>query len=112
MKSKEEKMNVAMLKRGFIVVLIAAMLVVSAGSAAFGKDTRKDLIRNDATDPAVMVVDFAAARPVGFAALVTGTVFFTASLPFSLIGGNTGEAFEAMVKSPARYTFLRPLGSF
>jgi len=105
-------MKFAILKRGFIVILIAAMLVVSAGSSAFGKDTRKDLIRNDSPDPAVMVVDFAAARPVGLAALVTGTVFFTASLPFSLIGGNTGAAFDAMVKSPARYTFLRPLGSF
>jgi hypothetical protein len=45
-----------------------------------------------------------------------GTVFgcgaFLISLPFSLLGGNTKEAFNALVAQPAQYTFLRPVGDF
>ncbi len=89
------------------------MLVASTGSFALGSDdTRRDLMQTSDTDPAAMVVDFAVARPVGFASLVTGAVFFTASIPFSALGGNTGVAFEKMVMDSARYTFLRPLGGF
>jgi len=37
---------------------------------------------------------------------------FIASVPFSALGGNTKEAYEEMVKKPARYTFKRQLGDF
>lgn len=100
------------LKKAFIVISIAVLLVVSTGSAAIGSETRKDLLESGGIDPAAMIVDFSAARPVGLASLVTGSVFFVASLPFSLLGGNTGMAYEKMIVDPARYTFLRPLGGF
>ncbi len=106
-------MGSSTVKKVFIVISIAAMLVVSSGSFALGSDdTRRALMETRDTDPAAMVVDFAVARPVGFAALVTGAVFFTVSLPFSALGGNTEVAFEKMVMDSARYTFLRPLGGF
>jgi hypothetical protein len=41
---------------------------------------------------------------------IIGTVTYIVTLPFSLLGGNAGEAGKAMVVEPAKYTFVRPLG--
>jgi hypothetical protein len=57
-----------------------------------------------------MILDFILLRPLGTAATVLGAVFFTASLPFSTIGGNTKAAFQKLVIEPAKFTFKRPLG--
>ncbi len=62
--------------------------------------------------PEAMIVDIVAARPIGLVATVTGTVFFVVSLPFSALGGNTAEAWDSLVVSPAKYTFRRPLGDY
>ena len=45
-------------------------------------------------------------------AIALGSLVFIVSVPFSALGGNTQEAFEEMVKKPARYTFKRQLGDF
>lgn len=64
-------------------------------------------------DPGLMMTtDLALARPVGAAATVTGFALFLVSSPFSLIGGNAGEAWDSLVTAPATYTFKRPLGHF
>ncbi|MGB3225776.1 MAG: hypothetical protein WBB23_23505 [Desulforhopalus sp.] len=62
--------------------------------------------------PEAMIVDIIAARPIGLVATITGTVVFVVSLPFSALGGNTGEAWDSLVVSPAKYTFRRPLGEY
>ena len=62
--------------------------------------------------PEAMIVDIVAARPIGLVATITGTVVFVVSLPFSALGGNTGEAWDSLVVSPAKYTFRRPLGDY
>jgi hypothetical protein len=59
-----------------------------------------------------MIVDILAARPIGLVATITGTVVFVVSLPFSALGGNTEEAWDSLVVSPAKYTFRRPLGEY
>jgi len=59
-----------------------------------------------------MIVDAALLRPAGLLGTIVGSLAFIVSAPFSALGGNTGEAFEALVKKPARYTFKRPLGEF
>ncbi len=100
------------LKKVFIVTSIVALLVVSTGSFALGSEAGRVQAQTGNIDPAAMVVDVAVARPVGFAALVTGAAFFAVSLPFSLLGGNTDMAFERMVADSAKYTFVRPLGGF
>jgi hypothetical protein len=105
-------MELSKLKKFFVVATIAVMMIVTSSSLALGSDARRDLMGADAADPAVMAFDFAAARPVGLLSLATGAAFFIASLPFSILGGNTGEAFDKLVIDPARYTFLRPLGGF
>jgi len=41
-----------------------------------------------------------------------GCAVFIVSLPFSLLGGNTKQASQKLVKDPASFTFVRPLGEF
>jgi hypothetical protein len=60
----------------------------------------------------MMIFDFILVRPIGIVATVVGSVFYVVSLPFSLLGENSDEASQALVKDPAAYTFSRPLGEF
>ncbi len=57
-----------------------------------------------------MMADAFFVRPVMLVGTVLGTATFLVSLPFSALGGNTGEAWEHLVVEPAAYTFARPLG--
>lgn len=57
-----------------------------------------------------MVYDGLFTRPLSLVGTVLGTGLFIATLPFSAIGGNVGEAGEALVVEPARSTFGRCLG--
>jgi len=63
----------------------------------------------DETGPA-MAGDLLFARPIGLLATVLGSAAFVVSLPFTLLGGNVGEAAEVLVVKPAKFTFVRPLG--
>jgi len=63
-------------------------------------------------DPGLMTADLILARPAGLVATLGGSVIFIVSLPFSALGGNTEDAWESLVESPASYTFKRPLGEF
>jgi hypothetical protein len=56
--------------------------------------------------------DLALVRPIGFVALVTGTVTYVITLPFAAMGGNVSEVGRKLVVEPARFTFTRPLGHF
>ena len=60
----------------------------------------------------MMIFDLVIIRPIGIVATAVGSVFYVISLPFSLLGGNSGEAGKALMKDPADYTFKRPLGEF
>ncbi len=57
-----------------------------------------------------MVTDVVLVRPVMLAITAVGAVFFVVSLPFSLIGGNAGDAADTLVVQPANNTFVRCLG--
>ncbi len=57
-----------------------------------------------------MAGDLVVARPVGLAITIVGAAVFLVSLPFSLLGGNTGEAAKTLVVGPAKTTFVRCLG--
>lgn len=61
---------------------------------------------------AAMLVDGVFIRPLGAVATVIGSVIFVVTLPFSLLGGNVGDAGQALIGDPARLTFMRPLGEF
>lgn len=55
-------------------------------------------------------LDVIVARPLGVVVTGIGAVLFAVSLPFSALGGNVGEAADALVVKPAKETFTRCLG--
>lgn len=59
-----------------------------------------------------MVGDALVARPLGFCAMVLGSVVFVVALPFSASGHNVKPAFDRLMADPALFTFNRPLGQF
>ena len=61
--------------------------------------------------PEKMATDLIFIRPLGLIGTAAGSVIYVASLPFTLLGGNAGEAGKKLVVEPAAYTFDRPLGS-
>ena len=90
------------LRRHVLGTLVAgAMLITSAPALAAPED-----------EPTAgeMAADLIVARPIGILATVAGSVAFVASLPFSALGGNVGEAADALVVGPAKAAFVRCLG--
>ena len=59
---------------------------------------------------AAMAGDLVIARPLLLVTTVAGIVIYVVSLPFSLAGGNAGEAGKTLVVGPAKATFVRCLG--
>ena len=57
-----------------------------------------------------MAGDAVFVRPVLLATTIVGSAVYLISLPFSLLGGNAGEAGETLVVGPAKATFVRCLG--
>ena len=57
-----------------------------------------------------MLADVFVARPLLLVGTVLGTGAFVVSLPFSILGGNVGEAADTLVLEPATATFFRCLG--
>lgn len=63
-------------------------------------------------DPSALAMagDAIIARPLGLAFTVVGVALYVVTLPFSLAGGNAGEAGKELVVGPAKATFVRCLG--
>lgn len=57
-----------------------------------------------------MVGDLVVARPLLIGATALGVVAFVVSLPFTALGGNVGEAAQALVVEPGKEAFVRCLG--
>lgn len=87
--------------------LIISLVVIPLSTLA--AKAEKDLNKNQ-NSPAVMTIDLIILRPLGLVATLCGTLVFVVSLPFSALGGNTTEAWNSLVVTPAEYTFQRPLG--
>lgn len=64
----------------------------------------------DQNSPMAMTIDLIILRPLGLVATLAGTLIFIVSSPFAALGGNTEEAWNSLVVTPAEYTFKRPLG--
>jgi ABC-type Fe3+ transport system permease subunit len=92
--------------RTSIILILAAALVAVPCSGVFAKD---DVVYKD-RDPGAMTADLLLTRPAGLCAIVAGAAVFIVSVPFSLLGGNAGQAWDQLVVSPTEYTFHRPLG--
>lgn len=91
-----------------VVALSISTTLLSGSVVAAGCDT--DYLQGDKPIPGVMLVDAVVVRPLTFVASVVGGALWVVTLPFTLLGGNTGEAGDMLVKDPLCYTFKRPLG--
>ncbi len=60
--------------------------------------------------PAEMVLDGLVVRPIMLGVTVLGTALFIITSPFSLLGGNAGDAADELMIKPAKMTFVRCLG--
>ena len=63
-----------------------------------------------AVNPAAATADVLVVRPITFIGTVVGAGFWLATSPFTFINGTAAENFDLLVKTPADYTFKRPLG--
>ena len=63
-----------------------------------------------AADPAASTADVLIVRPISFIGTAAGAGFWLITSPFTAINGTAGENYDLLVKTPADYTFKRPLG--
>jgi len=95
------------LKRLVILMTTLSLIMVPCMSC-FAQDIERD----DAVIAGQMAGDALVARPLGLCATIIGGALFVVSLPFSLLGRNTGDAFNYLLADPFKFTFSRPLGEF
>ena len=94
-----------------LVFLLAAVLVFTwAASPVLAEQQEYQYITGEDRNAPAMMFDLVVLRPLGLVATAVGTAFFIVTLPFSILGGNTGEAASKLVGAPLKYTFVRPLG--
>lgn len=94
-------------------ILVFGMMTSSVYAATdYADSSTADDPRFDVNAPPAyaMVGDLVFARPLGAIFTVIGTGVFVVTLPFTALGGNVGEAADALVGEPARATFARCLG--
>lgn len=91
----------AMAKRLVALVLSMALVVPYPAMA--------EKVQEDPSG-AQMTADLLVARPLGLAMFGIGTAVYVVTLPFSLIGGNVGDAGKKLVVQPAQEVFVRCLG--
>ena len=96
----------AILKQILICVVTVSMIFTTFGASALAQ-AEEDISKPTAGNTFIDAVIY---RPVGFIAIPVGAVIFVLTLPFSAIGGNVGQSFYNLVTTPAKYTFVRPLG--
>ena len=90
------------IKQTFIILSAIIMFALPIHSQAAEID--------ETPSAAAMAFDGLLIRPLTLVATAVGTVIWVATLPFSLLGGNAGEAADVLVLEPAAATFLRCLG--
>ena len=89
--------------------LAISNIMFSSNVAAYENWSSFDMANEEPTG-GTMLADAFMVRPFMLVGTIVGTVTFIVTLPFSLLGGNVGEAGRTLVVEPAAYTFVRPLG--
>lgn len=88
-------------------MLLAALL---AGGAQASDSSLSQV--DEAPSAGAMAFDLLLVRPLGLVTTVLGTGIFILQLPFDFSNENSkSKAFDTLVAEPARYTFVRELGS-
>jgi len=83
-----------------------AVIIISLGLNSLAS---AETIRED-PGAGAMVADAIFARPLYFVLSQAGALIYTATLPFTLLGGNADEAAETFVVTPLQAAFVRCLG--
>ena len=83
-------------------------LALSGPAAA--SDYDRGYLESEGPHGGEMFSDLFIVRAATASVTVLGTAIWIVSLPFTLIGGNAGEAGETLIVEPFAYTFSRPLG--
>lgn len=91
------------------ILVIPALVAVMTVPQAFALD--QEQVRREPTSAEVLA-DAMIARPLGLLGTIAGAAAFVVSLPFTLPSKSVDRAKEALVVTPARYTFKRPIGQF
>jgi hypothetical protein len=95
-------------------LMAGALTVASMGVPAVAAASADPYGGFDTVEPTggEMLADAFMVRPFMLVGTVLTTATFVVTLPFSLLGGNVGDAAETLVAEPFMYTFVRPLGEF
>lgn len=97
-------------KRRALAPVLATFMML-AGMAPVSAGAEDDLTyKSNRPSELAMLGDALVARPLLLASTAVGLVAYTATLPFSVLGGNETEAGKTLVAKPAHATFLRCLG--
>ncbi|MDX1588377.1 MAG: hypothetical protein R3296_05515 [Oleiphilaceae bacterium] len=88
------------------LLTMMAVILLTAGTSGFAQ---ANTVQEEPSALA-MLGDALFARPALLAITVVGSAVYTVSLPFSLAGGNAGQAGDTLVVGPAKATFIRCLG--
>lgn len=91
--------------RHSVAVLLLAVVISLAGAVRPAEAV-------SATEIAAATYDVMLLRPVNAIALVLGSVFFVASVPFVAPFVGVRNAWDVFVYAPYEYTFERDIGDF
>jgi hypothetical protein len=86
-----------------IVAILITVLILASASLVYAAE------QPDTTN---IVADIVIVRPLGFAALIGGSVLYIVSLPIAAITHSTDRTYQALVKEPCEFVFKRPIGEF
>ena len=86
-----------------IACLMLPQSLWAQSSATVGRDGAVD----ENPNAFAMLGDFVVARPIGLVLTAGGTVLWLASLPFTLMAGNAGDAADTLILGPGEQTFVR-----
>jgi hypothetical protein len=88
------------MKRTVLILFCALLLETSTRAAGAFEDGSFEAAAAD-----VLVV-----RPLGFVATILGSALFVVSLPIAAVSDSVSDTAEALVLTPGRMTFTRPVG--
>jgi hypothetical protein len=91
-----------------MATMLAAVLIV--GELPVQAQERQYFERYEYPSAAWMMFDTLTFRPIGMATTVAGVGLFAGTLPITLPTGTSGDAMQAFIEQPARWTFQRRLG--
>ncbi len=91
--------------------LTAALLIALAGAPGLAQATSYEDSLEDCGYPEIF--DLMIMRTLSFASLVLGTALFIPIAPWAMVAASDdmGKVVDALVFTPARFTFSRPLGA-